>query len=579
MLDLEYYFSLCGDKGQTFLKFFHNKNFKSLSGLIYFIETLDTSKIDWIGSENIKKRLLEDKQTVAEMLKPHRMSLLDKIKIIEESLEINNSTFPEFEFKEGSTIHGGTCPNCGHKELYVTKNNKARIKCSRRDNCQLSMSAYKYLREFKNQSQKEALNELAKLANVDLDKIVENHEKHVYSANESISIHSALTVTKKETPKEEIKKPTIEYITFDQTKSYKVVDYKKLLSKYADMTESQQFMMIVTSIHRFSQETKQWGKENYYKSRGISAKLEPLLLEKVKMINKDVGYIHGSDIPSLVRQLTNEFPINDLVKFGVINDMNHRYPYGFKHATDGGFCVIPNFDLYTNMCTGLKFRNTKLKSWQNKSMKEPELSYGRIANPLPYALTREALLDDEVIFRFFEGSVDMFSLPYPRFGKYCDIAIPGVEGLNIQLLGLFKGRKVILIFDQDEPGQVGVFGGIKLSFNTLSKSFAKDSTELIEYQAYLQNLNIEFNLNEKEGRVIVNPKTKTFVNNQTGQKQANEFTSLLQSKNVQFTQTTQKGLKELLQEAGAFPEVKNWDIKLGSDVNEVLKSKNIKKII
>jgi hypothetical protein len=145
------------------------------------------------------------------------------------------------------------------------------------------------------------------------------------------------------------------------------------------------------------------------------------------------------------------------------------------------------------MVTGLKLRNTKLDKWQDAGMKEPELSYHRIAEPLPYSLTREALLDKNINFRFFEGSVDMFSTPF-KIG-FCDIAIPGVNGIKEEHLGLFKDRVVELWFDQDSAGQKGC-----------------------------------------------------------------------------------QQLKEKLEKAGVTVLIKNWDITLGSDVNEVLKNGNIEKI-
>jgi hypothetical protein len=116
--------------------------------------------------------------------------------------------------------------------------------------------------------------------------------------------------------------------------------------------------------------------------------------------------------------------------------------------------------MYSNMITGLKFRKTKAKTWFDKdnkkvvdTNKEPEFSFGRIANPLPYHLTRESLLEESIVFRFFEGQKDLHSMPFKS--GHCDVAIPGVNGISIEMLGLFKGRIVELYFDQDTAGQEG----------------------------------------------------------------------------------------------------------------------------
>lgn len=253
----------------------------------------------------------------------------------------------------------------------------------------------------------------------------------------------------------------LEYISFDGTRPYvtiaNVEDYKE---KYPSMTEEQQFKMIATSIYRFSLTTKQWGKDKYFKSIGINKK-NKLLTEKIAMIDSYLGFLFITDIPELIKHLQELFPKEDLVKYGVIHDENHYFANQFKIDVKDGIVVVPNFDLYTNMCTGLKFRKTKLRTRNDKktneiivdSIKEPEFSYGRIANPLPYHLTRIAMLDKSISFRFFEGQKDLHSMPSKR--GVCDIAIPGINGIKEEMLGLFSGRNVELYFDQDTAGQEG----------------------------------------------------------------------------------------------------------------------------
>ena len=178
------------------------------------------------------------------------------------------------------------------------------------------------------------------------------------------------------------------------------------------MNEKQKFMMIVTSIYEYSLASNQKKKIKYYESRGISVLTYSKLLSKVNLINKKVGYLSIDDLENLINHLKVIYCIDDLIHFGVINDAEHKYPHSFKHYSKEGFCVIPSFDLYSNMVTGLKLRNIKLAQWQSKNMKEPELSFSRIAAPIPFGLTREVLKDENLIIRLQEGSIDSFSLPF-----------------------------------------------------------------------------------------------------------------------------------------------------------------------
>ncbi|MEA2100118.1 MAG: hypothetical protein U9P72_08310, partial [Campylobacterota bacterium] len=203
------------------------------------------------------------------------------------------------------------------------------------------------------------------------------------------------------------------------------------------------------------------GKTSYFNNIGISMKKNPLLKEKIAMIDSKLGFLFKTDIPELLKYLANLFPLEDMVKFGILNNALDKTPYSFRQSVEEGLIVIPNFDMHTNMCTGIKYRKTKLKSWVDKNTKEtvrdtnkePEFSYKRIANPLPYYLTREALLNKFITFRFFEGQKDLHSMPLKD--GVCDVAIPGVNGISEEMLGLFRGRLVELFYDQDKAGQDG----------------------------------------------------------------------------------------------------------------------------
>lgn len=244
-------------------------------------------------------------------------------------------------------------------------------------------------------------------------------------------------------------------MSFDKNREYKKLDYRDFLPRFEHMDDVQKFKMVATAIYEFSLTTKQWSKEAYFRDIGISAK-NPLLREKVKMIKDNLGFLYTTDIQNLEKLLKDSFPYGELVRFGALNERGQ-----FKQSVAEGLIVIPNLDLYTNMCTGLKYRKTKAKAWIDNStdeivvdkIKEPEFSFGRIADPLPYHLTRESLLDESVNFRFFEGMKDLHSIPSRN--KICDVAIPGVNGISEEMLGLFRGRTVELYFDQDKAGQEG----------------------------------------------------------------------------------------------------------------------------
>jgi len=256
-------------------------------------------------------------------------------------------------------------------------------------------------------------------------------------------------------------KKEIEYLSFDENHKYLEVNISSYFDKYNDMTEVQQFKMIATTIYQFSLTTDQTLKNSYYKNIGITKEKNPILKEKILMIDSNLGFISKDDVSKLLKHLQVLIPVEDLVKYGVINDSLDKKPFAFSQSIVEGLVVIPNFDMYTNMCSGLKYRKTKLKSWFDKKLqkkvfdsnKEPEFSYRRIAHPLPYHLAREALLNKSFSFRFFEGQKDLHSMPSKEL--VCDIAIPGVNGIDETMLGLFRGRKVELYFDQDKRGQEG----------------------------------------------------------------------------------------------------------------------------
>lgn len=562
MLDLNHYATsvLNSEDATLFLKHFGKYEFNSMYILSKQLENIE-EKLSWVTKPDYKEKLISLCNRFATGLEALKQPLNEKISFLENQIDVVES-FSEFEWK--SHAHGGICPACGKKELFVPLQGQAKsLKCSRENACGYTSSIYAYLKEYKNMTTKEALEELASLGGIDLKAYETSLEVH--TINQPINYK----LEKKIREHKEISHEII-YTNFDSQKKYEIVDYVNLLSKYENMSDKQKFMMIVTAIYKFSLLTNQQDKYNYYKSRAISAIKHPALLSKIKKIRDEIGYIHyQNDMDNLVTHLCSLFPIDDLIMFGIVNDDKHKFAHSFKHFSFEGFCVIPSFDLYSNMVTGLKLRNTKLADWQDENMKEPELSFRRIASPLPYGLTRDALLDKNAVLRLFEGSVDSFSIPSLK--NHYEVAIAGVNGLSKEDFGLFRNKKVEIWFDQDEAGQRTAFGTKTITFNF-------QNTELSNWNFYVKfenfsetNKNITFS---KKGD-ITTIKIEV-INSDLYLKTLDMYLELIKEKGFEYKTTCKKGMKDLILDAGALEViVKTWNIELGSDVNEVLKNNNI----
>ena len=360
MLDLHYYTknALNEDDAALFLKHFKNDNYNSLYALIKQLENMD-NKLSWIKRKEYKIKLLELCNRFKLGLEPLVIPVKEKIEFLESQINIAID-FPEFQWKNNA--HGGICPSCGKKELFVPNHGKSNfIKCSRENKCAYISSIYNYLRKEKGMQTIDALLELAQKAGIDFDLYQKSLEVH--TDTEKVNFN----VTKKEPSPATINKEVI-YTRFDKSKKYNEVNFSKTLELYSNMNDKQKFMMIVTSIYEYSLTSNQKKKIKYYKSRGISALTYTKLLSKIHLINTKVGYLSIDDLENLINHLKVTYSREDLIHFGVINDADHKYPYSFKHYSEEGFCVIPSFDLYSNMVTGLKLRNTKLAQWQSKNI-------------------------------------------------------------------------------------------------------------------------------------------------------------------------------------------------------------------
>jgi len=445
MLDINYYLS--GVSGmQTILKLYSKRNFKSLYSAELYFRNLSQSDVAWIKEEANRHVVLSTAPKASEVFKDAQMSLEEKKEAVLNECDVYNPALSFLEPKGQRSITV-ICPQCKDRKerAFVPEHGKAKsVICNHRTNCGFSGDFIAAYAQEYGLSYGKSLMYLAQELGID------------FSANE---VHIKGTaperaqIAKPKSRKQAPKNREIEYMHFDINKKVHIVDYKDFLDKYPAMDAQRKFKMVVTSVYEFSMQTEQWGKLKYFEAIGITKKT-PLLKDKFKMIEKNLGYLFKSDLKHLVAHLLLEFPKEDLLEFGVIDEKNR-----FKQNVQEGLIVIPNKDLYSNMCSGLKFRKTKLAEWKDKKTgemmkdrnKEPELSHGRIANPLPYHLTRDDLANPMMTFRLFEGQKDLHSMPSKTL--CCDIAIPGVNGISDEMLGLFKGRKVEIFFDQDAAGR------------------------------------------------------------------------------------------------------------------------------
>lgn len=271
----------------------------------------------------------------------------------------------------------------------------------------------------------------------------------------------------------------------------------------------------------------------YYKNRGIDVQNNWL---------KRIGYLAVEDFDSVLKDALSIFPLDSLVLVGLIKEdgESNEKRLSFDYVKKGGVLLVPSFDLYSNTVTGFMLRPTHPEQWmKDRHMKEIQLSNTSIVYPLPFGLTFSSLKNHNE-FYVTEGHPDALALPgnVENEPSKAFFSLPGVNGLSEAHLGLLKGKKIILCFDQDEAGKKAAFG-----YSTLEHEGKK-----------------EFFI---DGRDDLSKKVKVLS---------------LQNDNKKFTESFYEGLSKKLERAGISYEVKEWDIRLGSDINDVRINGNIGKI-
>lgn len=254
----------------------------------------------------------------------------------------------------------------------------------------------------------------------------------------------------------------IEYMHFDKSHVFKKIVLNDWIGKYQNLSKVQRLKMVYSYIYRYALTTDRKLLIAYYQGRGISNNPH---LDKI-------GFLSHEDIKTLTGQLNKNFPLEDLIEFGIINDAAHKFPFQWKQLKNT--LLIPAFDIYTDLIEGFMLRPIdKSNSWFKG--KEKRLSIPHILKPLPFGMGYKMLSATCDIY-ITEGHVDAFSLPH----ELCFVAVPGVQAFEIEQLGLLRGRNIKLCFDQDEAGQEA---GIELQKNLLKAGV--NSVEILSWDKKL----------------------------------------------------------------------------------------------
>lgn len=240
---------------------------------------------------------------------------------------------------------------------------------------------------------------------------------------------------RKPLPKSEPKE--IQYVRFNREKPIVNIEIDQWLPKLDSMSEVQKYKLILTTIYRASLKTDQSKKLAYYAGRKITNPRTQL-----------IGFIQKDD-SAFWEPIEKAFGIDLLMHFGFYFPADAKWhPMSWKYNAD--VCFVPSFDLYTDLLTGAMLRPIIKPT---NGAKEWSLNKPLLLEPVPFALNHDVLESDEPIW-ITEGSVDGLSLGASRVFA----AIPGVNGISDEMLGLFEGKTVVIAFDQDRAGQHAALG-------------------------------------------------------------------------------------------------------------------------
>jgi DNA primase len=328
-------------------------------------------------------------------------------------------------------------------------------------------------------------------------------------------------------------KKKIEYMTFDVSGKYASIELRRFYKDYHKMTTAQRLKMVYTFLYRYSAQGDHKAKYAYYgKERGISSDNRYI---------KAIGYLNQKQLKYVVDRMRAYFPEKDLLEFGILKERDGENKFVFHYVDRGGLLFVPSFDLYSDMVTGFMVRPTHPPKWmKTNGVKELQLSKTDIIKPLPFGLSNNSLRKNNT-FYLTEGHMDLASIPgntekITRAG----VASPGTHGFTDEMLGLFRGKKVVLVYDQDMSGKKAEFGYTLLKAGDIQEE-------------YLEN---------NEGKQALKERIKE-----------------LNGKNVKFDTAFYRGMKQRLLEAGIRDvSILEWDKNLGGDLNDLMINGNLDKV-
>jgi len=367
----------------------------------------------------------------SELLKEHIYPNLDVKSLLQEII-----------IKEKMGYYTLVCPSCGKKEAYMLKRNSSivpYITCNRLNKCAYKISLWDYIKNRGGLNNRETLLALASFANIDIENF---SYKKIYL---------------KSSPRQnrfKAKKREVRYHELEDIDRYYKMDL--LIKDFANLPEKLQFCTIVTFMYNFSLTKNQKTKTDYYANRHIFK-------------TDDIGCLNIWDMKDLEFKLLKNFDLKSLQKFNLFRE--NRFKYGFSN-----FSVIPSFDLYSNLVTAVRFRNLR-----KSKIKEIEISASRIADPLPFGMTKDRLLKYNT-FYFTEGHIDALSLNIENF-----VAVEGVNSFKKENMGYFKNKTIMIVFDQDVAGRNGAEKlcneakklNIECSIVKWNKIYGKDINEIL----------------------------------------------------------------------------------------------------
>jgi len=430
------------------------------------------------------------------------------------------------------------CPECGTKNLRISKEDSHYMSCYKAGCYRSSLWTY-VLNEQARGDKSRTLHILAENAKYNLDDSSSQFTKTEEMKKETVKLLSG-----------------VRYEVFEPSKAFEEIKISEYISIYNELRVDQKLKMVYSFVYRFSLNTNQSKKIEYYKNRKVST--NPYV--------EKIGFLTPEDIQELVQQLNKYFPQEDLIAFNLLNDKESKHPFKFKLYAKDGFCVVPSFDLYSNLITGFMFRNIGWqkyyvkdgKKFKNKAPKEFQICKADIVKPLPFALTYQALKDEKGVFVVTEGHPDGLSFPQTIkinnvVWNLYPIAIPGANGFRETFLGLLKNRQVFLALDQDDAGLISTFGYYSVR--------AKAKTETLSLKGKKR-----FKIHEFRLPLI-----------DTGTKRLEKLLAFFKSHDIHGNIKKRKnGLFQKMQKAEVDVAVLRWNKRIGKDVNELKKRNQVK---